>query len=53
MQRLLAYIFSGMASMVGWHLGRLVGETAGFFAAIIAAAFTLYYARRYLRSLLG
>jgi hypothetical protein len=53
MQRLLGYIIASMISAVGWKLGMLLGPVPAFFVALIFAAVGLYYARRWLDTVLG
>lgn len=52
MQRLLSYMMAAMASGIGWKVGSVGGPAIGFFLAMIAAAVTLYFSRRWLRELL-
>jgi len=49
MERMIGYLAAMVASVVGWQLGRPLGEFAGFFTSILAAALGLYFTRRWLR----
>ncbi len=52
MQRILGYVLSSMSSAVGWKLGMLMGPIAAFFVALVFGAVGLYFARRWLRTVL-